>query len=185
MVSFNKRKVIDLDYNYNFNFDGFNTGSFGSEFATLAAGFLVVFAIFGIIALALLVLQIIGMYKLLKKGGKHPVGAFVPMVGQFQLMELTGMNPWWLLIMMCIGILNIVPIIGFLCCLAALIYFLIIYCSGIAKSFGKDSTGFIVGLVLLHPIFIFILGINKDTNYVGKKPAKDILFNKEGTVPVE
>ena len=53
-----------------------------------------------------------------------------------------------------------------------------------AKSYGKDSTGFIVGLVLLHPIFVFILGIGQD-KYVGCKPAKDFLFNKEGKAPVE
>jgi hypothetical protein len=182
MILFIQREVSDLNYNYNYdyNFGGLNPDGL----AAFGAAALAVILIFAIIGIALAVLQIIGMYKLLKRGDKHPVGAFVPLVGQFQLMELSGMNPWWLLIMMCIGVLNIVPILGFLCCIAAIIYFMIIYCSGIAKSYGKEGAGFVVGLVLLHPIFIFILGIGNN-EYVGPKPAKDFLFNKEGKAPTE
>ena len=182
MIIYTQRKVICLDYNYNYG--GFDFNSFGSGFAALAAGVVVLLVLVAIIGLVLGILQIIGTYKLLMRGNKHPVGAFVPMVGQFQLMELTGMNPWWLLIMMCVGIVNVVPVLGFLCFIAAIIYFMIVYCTGIARSYGKDSTGFIVGLVLLHPIFIFILGIGQN-DYVGIKPAKDILFNKEGKVPTK
>lgn len=155
------------------------------QFGAIAAVMGVFLVIIVLIILALAILQIIGMYKLLKKGGEHPAGAFVPLVGEYQMMRLTGMNPWWLVIIAYISILNIVPLLGSLCVLVAAIYFFVIFNIGIAKSYGKDSTGFIVGLVLLHPIFIFILGIKEDTKYVGVKPSKDILFNKEGVAPTK
>ena len=168
-----------MGYNY-YNYGGMDPNGLA---AFGAAAFAVVI-LFAIIGLALAVLYIIGMYKLLKKGEKHPVGAFIAPIGTFQMMELTGMNPWWLLIVALCAIVGAIPLIGWLFMLAVVIYFMIIYCSGIAKSYGKDSTGFIVGLVLLHPIFIFILGIG-DSKYVGPKPEKDIIFNKEGKVPTE
>ena len=156
-----------------FNWDGL------AEVLAALAG---VMFLVSIIAIALAVLYIIGMYKLLQRGDKHPVGAFISPVGNFEMMEIIGMNPWWLLVLPCAAIINVIPILGGLCYLAFLIYFIIIYNMGLAKSFGKDSTGFIIGLVLLHPIFIFILGIG-DNKYVGPKPAKDFLFNPEGKAP--
>ena len=169
-----------MDYTFNYNFGDFDT----SAFVELGAAIVAVLVIVGIIALVCVVLYIIGMYKLLKKGNKHPVGAFIAPVGTFQMMELTGLNQWWLLIVAGLTVISSIPVLG-LVGIAGLIYFGIIYCTGIAKSFGKeDNTGFIVGLVLLHPIFVFILGIS-DCNYVGPKPVKDFLFNKEGKEPTK
>ena len=170
---------MNYNYNYDYNFGGMDP-DWLSAFGAAAMAVLLVIAIIGI---ALAVLYIIGMYKLLKKGNKHPVGAFISPVGTFQLMELSGMNPWWMLIAVGLAAFSAIPLLG-LVGVAGLIYMAIIYSSGVAKSFGKEGAGFVVGLVLLHPIFIFILGIGKD-EYVGKRPAKDFLFNKEGVAPKE
>ena len=60
--------------------------------------------------------------------------------------------------------------------MAISIYFLILLNVSLARSFGKEDS-FAVGLILLAPIFYFILGI-KDDSYLGEKPMDDIVFKK-------
>lgn len=166
--------VYDLTYNM-----GSDAGLLSSG---VVGGILAAFGVFIIIALVLAIFEIVGTFKVLKKMGKHPVGAFISPVGTFQIMEGVNLNPWWLLIIAAASLLAIIPIIGLLAYLVVVIYFYIIYNKSVAKSFGIETNGFVVGLVLLHPIFIFILGI-KDHEYVGPRPAKDILFGDKTPAP--
>ena len=95
---------------------------------------------------------------------------------QYLLCKITGVSPWWILIVLLSPILNIIPIIGCIASMAISIYFLILLNVSLARSFGKEDS-FAVGLILLAPIFYFILGI-KDDNYLGEKPMNDIVFKK-------
>lgn len=166
--------VYDLTYNIGSNAGGLSSGIIGGIFA--------VFGVFIIVALVMAIFEIVGTYKVLQKMKKHPVGAFVSPVGMFQIMEGVNLNPWWLLVIALSSILMLIPLIGILAWLVVICYFYIIYNKSVAKSFGIETNGFVVGLVLLHPIFIFILGI-KDHAYVGPRPAKDILFGDKTPAP--
>ena len=146
----------------------------GSAFGA-AAGVALGFVIISIaIAIGMVVIYIIGMYKLLKKCGKSPVGAFIPFIGQYELMQASGVNVWWLVIFAYSGIVLLVPVLGVLAYIAMAIYYAILYSKSLAQSFGKDSIGFVIGLVLLHPIFVCVLGFGKSV-YVGAKPMNDII----------
>lgn len=165
--------------NYNYNDFGVNSPTVtpaGME--QFLAGFLGVILIVCLIFCVCFVLQMVGTYKLLKKSGKSPVGAFIPIVGTYELLEATGMNLWWLVIISYASILCVVPILGIIAFVAVIIYYFIIYNSGLAKTFGRDSIGFKIGLFFLHPIFIFLLGISKE-EYNGPKPEYELLFNKK------
>ncbi len=70
------------------------------------------------------------------------------------LLKIVG-RPWWWLI------LAMIPLVNFI--------FGIIINVDLAKSFGK-GVGFAIGLILLSPIFIIILGFG-DARYQGPAAA--------------
>lgn len=148
----------------------------GAAAGGLIGGLLVFLVVFLLICLAFVVLQVIGTWKVLKKADQPGWGALVPFYNQYLLCKITGVNPWWILIVVLSPILNIIPVIGSLASMAASIYFLILLNVSLARSFGKED-GFAVGLILLAPIFYFILGIKED-KYQGPKPMNDIIFKK-------
>jgi hypothetical protein len=109
--------------------------------------------VFAVIAVVFVVLQLIGFWKTLEKGGEsgawslllltgclYPV-AFVPVA------KLTGRPTWWV-------ILLYVPFVN--------IVVLAILSIDLAKSFGK-STGYGIGLWLLSFIFYPMLGFGSAT----------------------
>lgn len=142
----------------------------------LAAGFIVIFGIIMLIALAIGVVTIIGMWKILEKGNKPGWGALIPFYNQYLLCDMVGVNPWWILIVAVSPILGIVPVIGELASFAVSIYFTVLLNVSLARAFKKED-GFAVGLILLAPVFYLILGFGKENNYVGKNPMKDLLFD--------
>lgn len=143
-------------------------------------GLMIFFVIMMIIALVLGILYIIGAWKILSKANKPGWGALIPIYNQYLLCKVTGVNPWWILIVALSPILTIIPIIGGLASFAICIYFSILVSVSLARSFGKED-GFAVGLILLAPIFYFILGV-KDSTYLGAKPMSDFVFkNSEAT----
>lgn len=162
----------------------FGYGTYGSTYgSSLAASeaivgvgvalILFILAICAVIA----VFQIIGTWKILKKGGQPGWGALIPFYNNYLLCKMTGVNPWWILVVLLGGtILNVIPVVGSLLSMAISIYFLILLNVSIARSFDKDD-GFAVGLILLAPVFYFILGIGKD-EYKGANPMNDIVLNK-------
>ena len=157
------------------------SSSYYDTSASAAAGGIIgaVFAFLGVfilIAVALAVLQIIGTWKILTKAKQTGWGSLIPFYNQYLLCKITGVNPWWILIVVLSPILNVIPIIGSIASMAVSIYFLILLNVSLARSFGKEDS-FAVGLILLAPIFYFILGI-KDDNYLGEKPMNDIVFKK-------
>lgn len=81
-----------------------------------------------------------------------------------------------MLILFLSPLLDIIPIIGELAEVIIPIYFAVLLNVSLAKSFNKEP-GYAVGLILLAPIFYLILGLEKENNYIGKKPMKDIIFD--------
>lgn len=147
----------------------------GSAVGGAVAGIVIFFAIFVLIAIAIAVLQIIGYWKILSKGGKPGWGALIPIYNQYLLCDMVGVSPWWILISLCSCILAFIPIIGSLLSLAVTIYFMILLNVSLARSFGKDDS-YAVGLILLQPIFYLILGCGS-SEFEGKKPMDDVVMN--------
>ena len=120
--------------------------------------------------------KIIGTWKILTKANKPGWGALIPFYNEYLLCQITGVNPWWIVIVICSGFLSFIPVIGGLLSFAASIYFEILLNVSLARSFSKEDS-YAVGLILLAPIFYLILG-TKDNNYLGTRPMDDIVFNK-------
>lgn len=120
--------------------------------------------------------KIIGTWKILTKANKPGWGALIPFYNEYLLCQITGVNPLWIIIVLCAGILSFIPIIGSLLSSAASIYFEILLNVSLARSFSKEDS-YAVGLILLAPIFYLILG-TKDNNYLGTRPMDDVVFNK-------
>lgn len=140
------------------------------------AGLMVFFGIFMLIGLAIAIFMIITTWKVLEKGNKPGWGAIIPFYNTYLLCEMTGVNPWWVLITALSPALNVIPVIGGLASLAATIYFSVLLNVGLARAFKKED-GFAIGLILLPIVFLPILAFGKENKYVGKNPMKDIIFD--------
>ena len=94
---------------------------------------------------ALIVLMLVSMWKIYTKAGKPGWAILIPIYNVIVLLEIVG-KPWWFLLLMLLPIVNIV--------IGVWVYNLL------SLSFGKDS-GFTIGLILLSPVFIPLLGLGK------------------------
>jgi len=94
------------------------------------------------IYLIILIVLCIGMFKMFEKGGIPGILGLIPIVNLFFLPKLAGKPGWW-------GILYFIPIVG-------LIIAIIVWIE-IATRFGRGA-GTAIGLILLSPIFVCILG---------------------------
>jgi hypothetical protein len=103
-----------------------------------------------IIYLAIVILQIVGMWKIFTKAGKPGWAAIVPIYNIIVLLEIVGRPVWWI-------ILFIIPIVN--------IVVVFMVDMDLAKSFGKE-TGYAVGLFFLPFIFFPMLGLG-DAEYKG------------------
>ena len=144
----------------------------------------VLFAMIGIIlviALVVYILQVIGMWKVFKKSGEEGWKAIIPIYNTYTMCKITGVNPWWVLIVVIAGGLSgafgdsdLNTIISLLCSIVTIYFSVLLYVS-LARAFGK-SDGFAVGLILLNPIFLLILGCGS-SQFIAKKPMHDLLFD--------
>lgn len=142
----------------------------------LVGGLMAFFAIFMIIGLAIAIFMIISMWKIFEKAEKPGWAALIPFYNTYILCEMTGVNPWWILIVALSPILGVIPVIGSLASAAASIYFAILSSVSLARAFKKED-GFAVGLILLPIVFYPILAFGKENKYVGKNPMNDIIFD--------
>lgn len=156
------------------NYDAYST--VGAAAGGFVGAMLVFVIIIVIICLILGILQIVGTWKILNKANKPGWGAIIPFYNQYLLCQVVGISPWWVLIVVLSSILAAIPVIGSLLVFAISIYFTVLLNVSLARSFGKEDS-YAVGLILLAPIFYFILGI-KDDKYLGSKPMNDIVFEK-------
>jgi len=111
---------------------------------------------FTLIYLAIAILTIVGMWKVFEKAGKPGWAAIVPIYNLIILLEIVGKPTWWIILMLipCVNLVILVWVLNLL-----------------SKSFGQ-SEGFTVGLVVLFYVFIPILGLSKQYQYLGPSAAE-------------
>ena len=146
------------------------------------AGLLGGIAIFGLIAmliaLAVSVIQLIGMWKVFKKAGKGGWEALIPFYCNYVLIEIAGLNWWWFLFFFAPLVLGFIG----LAWLGSLAYlFAVFNCYyNLSKKFNK-GTGFAVCLTLFTPICIPILGFSKNNVYSNVYVSNNGVFGPSGT----
>lgn len=143
--------------------------------SSLIAEFFVIFVFIALITSIFVLLTIGGVWKVLKKGNKPGWGALVPIYNVYLLCQMVGINTWWILIIILSPILCEIPIIGEFAELILVLYFVIIFNISLARAFNKEDA-FAIGLILLAPVFYLILGFEKESQYVGAKPMRDVIF---------
>ena len=102
-------------------------------------------SLLSIIYLAVLVLSIVGLWKVFVKAGRPGWAAIIPIYNLIVLLEIAGKELWWI-------ILFFIPIANLVASILVGIE--------IAKRFGK-SEAFGVGLALLGFVFYPILGLGE------------------------
>lgn len=111
--------------------------------ASIGAGYFIV-------CLALVVVSLVGMWKVFVKAGKPGWAAIVPFYNMYCLFEMSFGNGWLFL-------LTFVPCANFVVMIMCYIK--------LAKAFGK-GVGFGLGLVFFNFIFMMLLGFG-DAEYIG------------------
>ncbi|MCC5849886.1 MAG: signal peptidase I [Verrucomicrobia bacterium] len=108
-----------------------------------------------IIGLLVMIVIIAGGWKIFTKAGKPGWASIIPIYSFVVLLDIVRKPLWWL-------ILCFVPIVN--------VVILIIVSIELAKVFGK-GTGFGIGLLLLSPIFVPILGFGSAQYQGAPAPA--------------
>ena len=127
-----------------------------------------------IICLAIYILSSLGLSKMFKKANQDGWPAWIPIYNTYMLCKITGVNVYWLLIVVGLYFLTFIPFVGIVA-FAASIYFQVLLAVSTARSFGK-SDGYAVGLFFLAPIFYMILGYGNSA-YLGAKSMNDFVFD--------
>ena len=153
-------------------------GDYSAAEASVVGGIAIaIFLTFVAFFLVVVILTIIGQWKIFKKGNQPGWAALIPYYNLVCLCKVAGVNEWWVLIYVLGAIvLNVIPILGSLAFMVVTIYFLILLNISLTRSFGK-SDGYAVGLILLGFIFYFLLGRDKE-QYIGPHPMHDIVFDE-------
>jgi len=144
----------------------------GGILATLGALIFIPLAI----GLAIAIVMLIAEWKMFKKAGKNGWEAIIPIYNLIVLCEITKINPLFCLVLLA----SPIPVVGGLVSLALMVFIYI----RLAQAFGK-SNGFVVGLVLLSPIFVSMLAFGKDTYDASRIDLKMLSFlnNKDAATP--
>ncbi|OWK72416.1 DUF5684 domain-containing protein [Pedobacter sp. AJM] len=108
-----------------------------------------------ILYLAIIVLWVVGMWKVFEKAGKPGWAAIIPIYNFIVMIEIVGKPMIWVLWL-------ILPCVNFV--------FIVWLYNLVSKSFGK-SEGFTVGMLLFPYIFWPILGFG-DAKYLGPSAAE-------------
>lgn len=117
-----------------------NNDALGLAFGLLCFAFIVYIVV-------IIFFVIIPLMKIFEKAGQPGWMAWVPILNSLILAHIVGRPAWW----------GIIPILNF------------IVLFELAKAFGK-SDGFGIGLVLLGPIFIPMLGYGAAQYQLEQKP---------------
>jgi hypothetical protein len=138
------------------NVDGNSFDISAGEAGGLFAGLMAFIATMWLFALVVMVIMIIGMWKVFEKAGREGWKSLIPFYNMYVLTEISGQNGW--LFLLCL-----IPGVG------SLIWSIMVSIK-LAPAFGKE-TAFAVGLILLAPIFYMILGFGNAKYVLGSAPA--------------
>ena len=138
------------------NVDGSSFDISAGEAGGLFAGLMAFIATMWLFALVIMVIMIIGMWKVFEKAGREGWKSLIPFYNMYVLTEISGQNGW--LFLLCL-----IPGVG------SLIWSIMVSIK-LAPAFGKE-TAFAVGLILLAPIFYMILGFGNAKYVLGGAPA--------------
>ncbi len=108
-------------------------------------GLLGLLAIVFFIGAAISLIPLIGMWKMFVKAGKPGWAVLIPIYNTFIILDIAGKPSHWFWLMF-------IPFCNF--------FILWKVFEGIAIAYGKDK-GFAVGLFLIAPLFVMILGFDK------------------------
>lgn len=108
----------------------------------------------------LIVLVVLALYKIIirwiifRKADEHGWASIIPIYNEITYLNVCGINPWWILIL-------IIPVIGWL------IYGIVKIISRftLAEAFNR-GTGFGIGLLFLGIIFESIIAFNKNIKFL-------------------
>ncbi len=103
------------------------------------------------------VLMIVAEWKIFTKAGEAGWKSIIPIYNLIVLYKIIGINPLFILVYLA----SVIPVIGGFVVLGMTIYQQI----KLGQAFGKE-TGFIIGLVLLEPIFLLMLAFGS-SEYIG------------------
>ena len=92
--------------------------------------------------LAVVLLWVIGLWKVFEKAGQPGWGAIIPIFNFYLLCKVAGRPGWWVILMF-------IPIVSLVIGIIVML--------DLAKAFGK-GVGFAIGLIFLGFIFVPILG---------------------------
>lgn len=101
------------------------------------------------------VVMIISLWRIFSKAGVPGIFSIIPLVNIYQLVKISGKNPWLFLLLL-VPIVNIV------------VY--IIVALGLAKNFGKSGVFGFFGLVVFNLVGYLILAFG-GAKYVGGDTA--------------
>lgn len=135
-----------------YNYPSSYYGSSAADLDTMVAAASGVLAVYGIILLAIVIVELVGMWKMFTKAGQAGWKCLIPIYNLVILFKIAGISPWLILCYL----LSFIPVVGQLVMLGLNIYLAI----NLSKSFGMGG-GFAAGLFFLQPIFICILGFGK------------------------
>ncbi len=138
---------------------------------SIAGGLVAVIIVFGLIMLAVVVFYLISLWKVFKKAGKNGWEAIVPFYNSWVLVEISGLNWWYFLLMISSTIAALLGIetLGVLCYLANIVA--TFFCSfNLAKKFHKDI-GYAILLTLFPFVMMPILGFSNSCQYDSSVPV--------------
>ncbi|MDB5178720.1 MAG: hypothetical protein JWN01_663 [Patescibacteria group bacterium] len=102
--------------------------------------------VIALVWLALVVVAVVGMWKVFTKAGKPGWASLVPFYNTYVLLKIAGRPGWWL-------VLFFVPFVNIVIWLLLAI--------DLAKAFGKSTAFGVVGLWLFSLVGILMLGYGK------------------------
>lgn len=128
--------------------------------------FLVLFIIF--LTVAIVVVTAIANWKIFKKAGKEGWEAIIPFYSNYVLVDISGLNWWWFLILLAPSIASLVSedLAGIATLAGALASFNCYY--NLAKKFRK-STSYAVLAGIFSFIFMFIFAFSKSETYYAEE----------------
>ena len=96
--------------------------------------------------IALLIFWIVCLWKIFKKAGFHWRWSLIPIYREYLRFKMIWRNGWWTASLVCPGIFAVILIVSFFM---------------VPEKFSKDKEQFWLWLLLLNPIFLWILAFDK------------------------